>query len=160
MRENGTEMILTFEGLNDSPQGNVFNESIEILAWSHGISFGKGTENETPRAYFQDISMTKFITPQSPAMYRFCSEGKVIKAATFTSANKNQLITMKLKDVMITAVSTGGSGGEDRLTENIVLHFGSIEVFYENRMNEKNSVTTSNVLDNNDTGPTLRSRYY
>ena len=31
---------------------------------------------------------------------------------------------------MITAVSTGGSGGEDRLTENVTLNFAKIEWSY------------------------------
>jgi type VI secretion system secreted protein Hcp len=31
---------------------------------------------------------------------------------------------------MITAVSTGGSGGEDRLTENVTINFSQVKVNY------------------------------
>jgi type VI secretion system secreted protein Hcp len=31
---------------------------------------------------------------------------------------------------MVTSVSTGGSGGEDRLTENVGLNFGKVKVEY------------------------------
>jgi type VI secretion system secreted protein Hcp len=35
-----------------------------------------------------------------------------------------------MEEVMITSVSTGGSGGEDRLTENVTLNFGKFEYEY------------------------------
>ena len=35
-----------------------------------------------------------------------------------------------MKKVMVTSVSTGGSGGEDRLTENISLNFAEVWVKY------------------------------
>jgi type VI secretion system secreted protein Hcp len=37
---------------------------------------------------------------------------------------------IKMTEVMVTAVSTGGSGGEDRLTENVTLNFAKVEVTY------------------------------
>ncbi len=35
-----------------------------------------------------------------------------------------------LTEVLITAVSTGGSGGEDRLTENVTLNFAKVKFSY------------------------------
>ena len=32
--------------------------------------------------------------------------------------------------ILITAVSTGGSGGEDRLTENVTLNFSKVSLDY------------------------------
>jgi type VI secretion system secreted protein Hcp len=32
---------------------------------------------------------------------------------------------------MVTSVSTGGSGGEDRLTENVTLNFAKVKVDYK-----------------------------
>jgi type VI secretion system secreted protein Hcp len=32
--------------------------------------------------------------------------------------------------VLVTSVSTGGSGGEDRLTENVTLNFADVKVEY------------------------------
>jgi type VI secretion system secreted protein Hcp len=36
-----------------------------------------------------------------------------------------------MKDVIVTSVSTGGSGGEDRLTENVSLNFAAVLVDYQ-----------------------------
>jgi type VI secretion system secreted protein Hcp len=35
-----------------------------------------------------------------------------------------------MEDVIVTSVSTGGSGGEDRLTENVSLNFSKYKVAY------------------------------
>ena len=35
-----------------------------------------------------------------------------------------------MKDCLISSISTGGSGGEDRLTENITINFGEFEYAY------------------------------
>ena len=41
-----------------------------------------------------------------------------------------EYIKLKLQEVLITSVSTGGSGGEDRLTENITLNFAKFNLDY------------------------------
>ena len=35
-----------------------------------------------------------------------------------------------MKEVIVSSVSGGGSGGEDRLTENVTLNFGQVSVEY------------------------------
>ena len=37
---------------------------------------------------------------------------------------------IKLTEVLITSISTGGSGGEDRLTENVTLNFSKVHFDY------------------------------
>jgi type VI secretion system secreted protein Hcp len=45
-------------------------------------------------------------------------------------ANPVEKIKLQLVDVTVTSLSTGGSGGEDKLTENISLAFRSLKIFY------------------------------
>ena len=33
--------------------------------------------------------------------------------------------------MLITSVSTGGSGGDDKITENVTLNFGKVKVSYQ-----------------------------
>jgi hypothetical protein len=35
-----------------------------------------------------------------------------------------------MEEVLVTSISTGGSGGEDRLTENVTLNFGKVTFAY------------------------------
>ncbi len=50
---------------------------------------------------------------------------------TIRKAGKTPMeyMVIKLKKLLVTSVSTGGSGGEDRLTENITLNFA--EIYYD-----------------------------
>ena len=41
-----------------------------------------------------------------------------------------EYLKIKMTDVIISSVCTGGSGGEDRLTENVTLNFGKFQVEY------------------------------
>ena len=63
-----------------------------------------------------------------------CFDGGHIKEATLCvrKAGENPLeyLTIVMSDVIVTAVSTGGSGGEDRLTENVTLNFEKIAWTY------------------------------
>jgi type VI secretion system secreted protein Hcp len=44
--------------------------------------------------------------------------------------NPVEYLKIKLTEVLITSVTTGGSGGEDRLTENVTLNFAKVKVEY------------------------------
>jgi type VI secretion system secreted protein Hcp len=128
---------------NNAIKGEVNNVShkdwIELLAWSWGLSnsgtthigagSGEGSVN------LQDIIVTKFLDASSPALLLNTATGRhaeevkidVIKAC---DGNTYTQYAMTLNDVFITSVSSGGSGGEDRLTENISLNMRSIETMY------------------------------
>ena len=41
-----------------------------------------------------------------------------------------EYIKIELTEVLVSAVSTGGSGGEDRLTENVTLNFAKVKFDY------------------------------
>ena len=42
-----------------------------------------------------------------------------------------EYLTITMSDLIITSVSTGGSGGEDRLTENVTINFAKVKVDYK-----------------------------
>lgn len=110
----------------------------DILAWSWGIS-NSGTAHVgggagAGKANFQDISVTKYVDTASHALLLACATGEHFSKAKLTvrKAGKTQLeyIVIDMEQVLITAVSTGGSGGEDRLTENVTLNFAKITFSY------------------------------
>ena len=83
----------------------------------------------------QDISFTHYVDNASPNLVLACCTGEHFDAATITlrKAGKTPLdyLKIKLKNVMVTSVSTGGSGGEDRLTENVTLNFSHFSLMYQ-----------------------------
>jgi len=71
----------------------------------------------------------------SAALMQACMSGKHIPEATLTvrKAGGEQLdyTIIKFTDLLVSSVSTGGSGGEDRLTENLSLNFSKVEFTYK-----------------------------
>jgi len=110
----------------------------DILAWSWGVS-NSGTAHMgggagAGKANFQDLSVTKYVDVGSHALLLGCATGEHFPKAVLTvrKAGKTQhkYIQITMTEVLITAASTGGSGGEDRLTENVTLNFAKIEFAY------------------------------
>jgi type VI secretion system secreted protein Hcp len=134
------DMFMKIKEIKGEARDKTHKEEIDVLSWSWGMSnsgsahlgggMGAGKVN------VQDLSFTKFIDKSSPDLMLHCCIGKHIPEATLTCRkaggdNPLEYLTIKLSDVMVTSVSTGGSGGEDRLTENVSLNFAKVEVAYK-----------------------------
>jgi type VI secretion system secreted protein Hcp len=112
--------------------------TIDVLAWSWGLSNSGtahvGTGAGAGKVNVQDLSLTKYLDSASPSLILACCNGKHFPEATLSvrKAGETPLVylVIKMTEVMVTAVSTGGSGGEDRLTENVTLNFAKVEVSY------------------------------
>jgi type VI protein secretion system component Hcp len=82
----------------------------------------------------QDLSLTKFVDSATPDVIMDAVSGRVVPGATLSlrKAGKGQqeYLVLQLSNVLISSYSTGGSGGEDRITENITLHFSRMEGSY------------------------------
>jgi len=113
-------------------------EAIDVLSWSWGLSQSgsahMGGGAGAGKVNVQDLSLTKYIDKSSPDLMLFCCNGKHLKDAKLTirKAGENPLeyLVITLEDVIISSISTGGSGGDDRLTENVTLNFGKVKVDY------------------------------
>jgi type VI secretion system secreted protein Hcp len=113
-------------------------DSIDVLAWSWGMSNSgsthAGTGSGAGKVNVQDLSFTKWVDVSSPELMLAACNGKHFPDAKLTvrKAGENPLeyLIITMEDVIITSISTGGSGGEDRLTENVSVNFGSVKVNY------------------------------
>jgi type VI secretion system secreted protein Hcp len=112
---------------------------IDVLAWSWGMS-NSGTAHTgggagAGKVNVQDVSFTKYIDSSSNALIDACCTGKHFPEATLivrkAGGTPLEYVVITLTEVMVTAVSTGGSGGEDRLTENVTLNFAKFKFSYQ-----------------------------
>jgi type VI secretion system secreted protein Hcp len=113
-------------------------QAIDILAWSWGMS-NSGTAHMgggagAGKVNVQDISVTKYVDAASAGLLLACATGEHIDSADLivrkAGTTPVEYIKVTMTEVMITAVSTGGSGGEDRLTENVTLNFAKVKFVY------------------------------
>lgn len=134
------DMFLKIEGdVEGEAQDKTHKNEIDVLAWSWGLSqsgsFHVGGGGGAGKASFQDISVTKWIDKSSAVLQLFCANGDHFDAAKLTvrKAGKDPLeyLIIEMKKVLVTSVAAGGSGGEDRLTENVTLNFAQVKVVYK-----------------------------
>lgn len=114
-------------------------EEIDVLAWSWGMSQSgtthTGTGGGAGKVNVQDLSFTKWVDKASSNLMLYCCNGTHIPEAKLTvrkaGATPLEYLVITLNDMIISSVSTGGSGGEDRLTENVTINFAKVKVSYQ-----------------------------
>ena len=133
------DMFMKIGPVQGEAQGDGHKGEIDVLAWSWGMSnsgsahvgggIGAGKVN------VQDLSFTKYVDKASPELMLACCNGSHFPEAKLVVQKAGgdaalPYLTISLSKVMVTSVSTGGSGGEDRLTENVTLNFSKVTVEY------------------------------
>ncbi|MBE0434854.1 MAG: type VI secretion system tube protein Hcp [Methylomicrobium sp.] len=114
------------------------NKDCDVLAWSWGESnsgsFHTGGGGGAGKVNVQDLSLTKWVDSATPAIWLSCALGEHIDKCVLlvrkAGGKQEKYMEITMEKCMITSVSTGGSGGEDRLTENISLNFAKVKLEY------------------------------
>ena len=132
------DMFIKIAKFDGESRDKTHAKEIEVLAWSWGMSqsgtFHVGGGGGAGKVNVQDLSLTKYVDKSSTNLMMACSLGTHLDEATLVVRKAGgdkpvEYIKIQMKEVMVTSVSTGGSGGEDRLTENVTLNFS--KVFYQ-----------------------------
>lgn len=132
------DMFLKVEGADGESQDDSHAGEIDILAYSFGAS-NSGTAHigggaGAGKVSVQDLSVTKYVDKSTPNLILFCANGKHVPECLLTVRKSGEspleYIKLTLTDCLITAVSAGGSQGEDRLTENVTINFAEFKYEY------------------------------
>ena len=133
------DMFLKLNGVKGESQDAAHANEIEILAWSWGMNqsgtMHMGTGGGAGKVSVQDISITKYIDSATHSLVDACCNGKHFDEATVIVRKAGgekplEYLKISMKQVLVSSISTGGSGGEDRLTENVSLNFGQFKLEY------------------------------
>jgi type VI secretion system secreted protein Hcp len=131
------DMFIKIGDIKGESQDSTHKDEIDVLAWSWGMSNSGtvvGGGGGAGKAHVQDFSFTKFVDLSTTDLMLDTLTGKHIPEAKLTVRKAGdkplEYLVITFKDVIVTSVSTGGSGGEDRLTENVSLNFAEVEVEY------------------------------
>jgi type VI secretion system secreted protein Hcp len=145
-------MFIQIPGLaGDSITPGAPKDSSDVLAWSWGLSSTIGRAGGgAGRANLQDLSITKFFGVSSPDIFEAVALGKHFAKATLSvfkpgATGPTLYLKIDLTNVAFTSESTGGSGGEDRITENVSMIFDTITITdpIKNESDCFNAVTNS-----------------
>ena len=127
-------------------ENNIMGESqddkhknwIDILSWDWGMTQSGTTHigggGGTGKVSVQDLVITKWIDKASPVLMLACCKGEHFAKATLTvrKAGEKSLeyLIIDMEKILVSSISTGGSAGEDRLTEHVTLNFAKFHVKY------------------------------
>jgi type VI secretion system secreted protein Hcp len=137
------DMFLCLEGIHVETKDERHPDCSDVLAWSWGASQSgtthMGSGGGAGRANIQDISLTKWVDSASVELLEKLTKGEHIPTAEFytyrTSAScsglcKSTYVKIEFEDLIVSSLSTGGSGGEDLFTENLTLNFKKYKYTY------------------------------
>ena len=146
-------MFLKKDGVDGESKDKTHLKQIDVLAWSWGLSNSGsahvGGGAGSGKVNVQDISITKWVDSASPKLVVACCEGSHYSQVLLTvrkAAGKAPLeyVKITLSEVLVAGISTGGSGGEERLTENVTLNFGKFSMDYTPQQDDGSAGTAIN----------------
>lgn len=132
------DMFIDMGPIKGESRDKANKDKIDILAWSWGMSQSGTTHTGggggAGKASFQDLSFTKYIDSSTNALMNALAKGTHLEEVTLmvrkAGEGQQKYIGIKMEEVLVTSISTGGSGGEDRLTENVTLNFARVSFAY------------------------------
>ena len=151
------EMFLKLTGVDGESKAAGHENEIDVLAWSWGMtqpgSMGMGGGGGTGRVSIQDISITKYIDKASAQLMLFCCNGQHIDEGTLVcrkaaGGSALEFLKIKLTKVFVTSVSTGGTPGEEQLSENVTLSCAKFEVEYQEQQEDGSGQVAGNMAWN------------
>ena len=132
------DMFLKLDGCDGESADDSHTDEIDVLAFSWGMtqsgSMHLSGGGGSGKVNVQDMSITKYLDKASTVLMQKCCTGKHFTSAILTcrKAGDTPIEYMKvtMEEVLVSSVSEGGSGGEDKQTENITLNFAKVKVEY------------------------------
>lgn len=147
------DMFIKIGDIKGESVDSVHKEEFDVLSWSWGMSNSgsaqQGGGQGAGKVHVQDLSFTKYIDKGSCDLMLAACNGKHYPEAKLTvrKAGETALeyLVITMSDLIITSVSTGGSGGQDRLIENVSLNFAKVVVDYKEQTKEGGIGATPNM---------------
>jgi type VI secretion system secreted protein Hcp len=133
------DIFLRLGEIAGESQDKVHKGEIEVLAWNWGMSNSGtthlGLTGGEGKSSVKDLSITKWIDKATPTIMFHALTGERIPSALLTIRKAGgitpvEFLKIDFKDIIVTSANTGGSGGEDRLTETITLNFANFKLTY------------------------------
>lgn len=137
-----------FLDLGDTIKGEskdkIYGGKIDILGWNWGMSqsgtFHEGGGGGAGKVNIQDISITKNVDTASVNLMLYCAKGNHFEEGKLicrkSGGEQVEYLVISMKKIMVTNISTGGTPGEDTLTETVTLNFAEVSVEYIEQMDD------------------------
>jgi type VI secretion system secreted protein Hcp len=149
-----TDMFFKINGVEGESPKKGHEKEIDVLAWSWGLSqtgtFHSGSGGGAGKANVQDLSFTKYVDKATTKLVNCCVSGDHFSEAVLTvrkagGSDPLEYLKITLTNILVSSISTGGSGGEERLTENVSLNFQKFKIEYQTQKDDGTGEPAGNV---------------
>jgi type VI secretion system secreted protein Hcp len=132
------DMFLKVGDIKGESQDDKHKDEIDVLSWSWGMTQSGtthlGSGGGAGKVAVNDLHITKFVDKASPNLHLACCTGKHYDQALLIIRKAGdkpvEYLKLTLEEVLVSSVSMGGQGSEDRLTENVTLNFAKFKEEY------------------------------
>jgi type VI secretion system secreted protein Hcp len=148
------DMFLKLGAIKGESKDTKHKDWIDVLAWSWGAS-QSGTAHMgggagAGKVSVQDLNFTHYVDAASADLLKAICTGKHVDEGTLVVRKAGgddalEYIKIKMNTVFVTGLHTGGSGGEDRLTENCTLNFEKFKYEYKQQTERGGAGSTHDV---------------
>jgi len=133
-----SDMFIKIDDIKGESADSKHAGEIDVLSWSWGLTqtgtAQLGTGGGAGKVHVNDLTFTKYVDKASPILLKQCCSGKHMSAAALVVRKAGgtplEYLKINMEDLIVAAVSHGGSGGDDKLTENVTLNFARVKVEY------------------------------
>ena len=132
------DMFIKIDDIKGEAQDAKHTDEIDILSWNWGMT-QTGTAQMGPgggagKVQVNDLTFTKYVDRSSPILLKQCCSGKHLKMAVLVVRKAGgtplEYLKITMEDLIVASVGHGGSGSDDKLTENITLNFARVKLEY------------------------------
>ena len=132
------DMFLKLGDIKGESQDDKHKDEWDVLSWSWGMSQSGtthlGSGGGAGKVAVNDLHITKYVDKASPNLHLACCTGKHYDQALLTIRKAGdkpvEYYKLTLEEVLVSSVSMGGQGSDDRLTENVTLNFAKFKQEY------------------------------
>ncbi|MEP7048907.1 MAG: type VI secretion system tube protein Hcp [Pseudomonadota bacterium] len=132
------DMFIKIDDIKGESSDAKHGDEIDILSWSWGVTqtgtaqVGRG--GGAGKVQVNDLTITKYVDRASPILLKQCCSGKHMKTAVLAvrkaGGSPLEYLKITMEDLIISAVTHGGAGSDDKLTENVTLNFARVKFEY------------------------------
>lgn len=133
------DMFLKFASIKGDSQVSGHEDEVEVLGWSWGAhqsgTMHRGKGGGAGKVSVNDMSITKYVDQATPNLWKLCCNGKHEDEAVLTIRKAGgdspvEYLKITLEEVLVADMQTGGSQGEEIITESITLNFAKFKLEY------------------------------
>jgi len=133
------DMFLKFASIKGDSQVAGHEDEVEVLGWSWGAhqsgTMHRGKGGGAGKVSVNDLSITKYVDQATPNLWKLCCNGKHEDEAVLTIRKAGgdspvEYLKITLEEVLVANMQTGGSQGEEIITESITLNFAKFKLEY------------------------------